>query len=65
MNAEMRSTATTITTRRRSATGVTFKLAGESSIVVKVMCNWKDDQPSSTALHSDSSKDSDYKNAPG
>ncbi len=32
------------------ATGVTFKLAGESSIAVKVMRNWKDDQPSSTGI---------------
>jgi len=32
------------------ATGITFKLAGQSSIAVKVMRNWKDDQPSSTGV---------------
>jgi hypothetical protein len=32
------------------ATGVTFKLAGESSVAVKIMRNWKDDQPSSTGV---------------
>jgi len=32
------------------ATGVTFKLDGGSSIAVKVMRNWKDDQPSSTGI---------------
>jgi hypothetical protein len=32
------------------ATGVTFKLDGQSSIAVKIMRNWKDDQPSSTGV---------------
>ena len=32
------------------ATGVTFKLDERSSIAVKVMENWKDDQPSSTGV---------------
>jgi hypothetical protein len=32
------------------ATGVTFKLAGESFVAVKIMRNWKDDQPSSTGV---------------
>jgi hypothetical protein len=32
------------------ATGVTFKIAGQSSIAVKIMRNWKDDQPSSTGV---------------
>ena len=32
------------------ATGITFKLDGQSSIAVKVMRNWKDDQPSSTGV---------------
>jgi hypothetical protein len=32
------------------ATGITFKLDGQNSIAVKVMRNWKDDQPSSTGV---------------
>jgi hypothetical protein len=32
------------------ATGVTFKLDGDNSIAVKIMRNWKDDQPSSTGV---------------
>jgi hypothetical protein len=32
------------------ATGMTFKLDAQSSIAVKVMRNWKDDQPSSTGV---------------
>jgi hypothetical protein len=32
------------------ATGITFELAGQSLIAVKVMRNWKDDQPSSTGV---------------
>jgi hypothetical protein len=32
------------------ATGVTFKLDGQSSIAVKIMCNWKDSLPSSTGI---------------
>jgi hypothetical protein len=32
------------------ATGVTFKLNGQSSIAVKIMCNWKDSLPSSTGV---------------
>jgi len=32
------------------ATGVTFKLDGGSSIAVRIMRNWKDDQPSSTGI---------------
>jgi hypothetical protein len=32
------------------ATGITFKLDGQSSIAVKIMHNWKDDQPSSTGV---------------
>jgi hypothetical protein len=32
------------------ATGVTFKLDGQSAIAVKVMRNWKDSQPSSTGV---------------
>ena len=32
------------------ATGVTFKLDGQSSIAVEVMRNWKDDEPSSTGV---------------
>ena len=32
------------------ATGVTFKLNEQSSIAMKVMRNWKDDQPSSTGV---------------
>jgi hypothetical protein len=32
------------------ATGITFKLDGQSSIAVKIMRNWKDDQPSSTGV---------------
>jgi hypothetical protein len=32
------------------ATGVTWKFAGQSSIAVKIMRNWKDDQPSSTGV---------------
>jgi len=32
------------------ATGITLKLDGQSSIAVKIMRNWKDDQPSSTGV---------------
>lgn len=32
------------------ATGVSFKIDGQSSIAVKIMRNWKDDQPSSTGV---------------
>jgi hypothetical protein len=32
------------------ATGVTFKINGQSSIALKIMRNWKDDQPSSTGV---------------
>jgi len=32
------------------ATGITFKLDGQSSFAVKIMRNWKDDQPSSTGV---------------
>jgi hypothetical protein len=32
------------------ATGVSFKIDGQSSIAVKIMRNWKDDQPSSPGV---------------